>query len=83
MAAPLPGTTGDSGTSAPMAWSSFCSEGAAVLATVKVAARRAKRGSLRPSLTAAARDGLGDRRSGRQDGRGGRTTGWVLCLQRR
>jgi hypothetical protein len=34
--------------------------------------------ALRASWTAAARDGVGARRSGRQDGRLDRTTGWSL-----
>ena len=50
------------------ALSPVCGDYSAVLTAVKDAARRAKRGGLRPSLTAAARDGLGKRRSGRQDG---------------
>ena len=48
--------------------SPVCGDYGAVLAAIKDAARRAKRGGLRPSLTAAARDALGKRRSGRQDG---------------
>jgi len=39
------------------------------------------RGGLRPSLTAAVRDGLGECRSGRQDGRLDRTTGWLLRMR--
>src|ERR1019366_9936891 len=39
-----------------------------------------KRDGLRPSLTAAARDGSSDRRSGRQDGRVDRTTGCALGI---
>ena len=46
--------------------SPVCGDYGAVLAAIKDAARRAKRGGLRPSLTAAARDALGKRRSGRQ-----------------
>lgn len=45
---------------------------AAVLAPLKDAPLR---GGLRPSLTAAARDGRADPRSGRRDGRADRTKG--------
>jgi hypothetical protein len=55
----------------------LCDENAVVLAAVQDAARRLG-DALRASWTAAARDSVGARRSGRQDGRLDRTTGWSL-----